>query len=86
MDDEMLSYMIYTSGSTGKPKGVMLTNKNLVNFVDDDEKNHEILGYTRRGHVSLAIAALTFDFSIMEEFVPIANGMTVVLAITRWMS
>ncbi|MCR4762043.1 MAG: amino acid adenylation domain-containing protein [Lachnospiraceae bacterium] len=77
---DALAYVIYTSGSTGKPKGVMLTNKNLVNFVDDDEKNHEILGYTKRGHVSLAIAALTFDFSIMEEFVPLANGMTVVLA------
>ncbi len=77
---DALAYVIYTSGSTGKPKGVMLTNKNLVNFVDDNEKNHEILGYTRRGHVSLAIAALTFDFSIMEEFVPLANGMTVVLA------
>ena len=77
---DSLAYVIYTSGSTGKPKGVMLTNRNLVNFVDDNEKNHEILGYTRRGHVSLAIAALTFDFSIMEEFVPLANGMTVVLA------
>ncbi|MDO4538958.1 MAG: AMP-binding protein, partial [Coriobacteriales bacterium] len=59
---------------------VMLTNKNLVNFVDDDDKNHEICGYTRRGTVSLAIAALTFDFAIMEEFVPLANGLTVVLA------
>nr|MCR5602962.1 amino acid adenylation domain-containing protein [Lachnospiraceae bacterium] len=77
---ESLAYVIYTSGSTGRPKGVMLTNKNLVNFVDDNEKNHEIQGYTKRGHVSLAIAALTFDFSIMEEFVPIANGLTVVLA------
>ncbi|MBR3226726.1 MAG: amino acid adenylation domain-containing protein [Atopobiaceae bacterium] len=77
---ENLAYTIYTSGSTGRPKGVMLTNKNLVNFVDDDEKNHEILGYTQRGHASLAIAALTFDFAIMEEFVPLANGLTVVLA------
>ena len=77
---EALAYVIYTSGSTGTPKGVMITNKNLVNFVDDNEKNHEIRGYTRFGHVSLAVAALTFDFSIMEEFVPLANGLTVVLA------
>ena len=80
LDWEALCYVIYTSGSTGKPKGVMLTNHNLVNFVDDDAKNREIQGYTTLGHVSLAIAALTFDFAIMEEFVPIANGMTVVLA------
>ncbi|WP_294213093.1 amino acid adenylation domain-containing protein [Pseudobutyrivibrio sp.] len=77
---DALAYVIYTSGSTGTPKGVMLTNKNLVNFVDDNEKNHEIRGYTQYGHTSLAIAALTFDFSVMEEFVPLANGMTVVLA------
>ena len=77
---EALAYVIYTSGSTGRPKGVMLTNKNLVNFADDNDKNHEIRGYTAYAHRSLAIAALTFDFSIMEEFVPLANGMTVVLA------
>ena len=58
----------------------MLTNKNLVNFATANEKNREILGYTEKGSVSLAIAALTFDFAIMEEFVPLANGMTVVLA------
>ncbi|MBO7673820.1 MAG: AMP-binding protein, partial [Atopobiaceae bacterium] len=80
VDPHDLAYVIYTSGSTGRPKGVMIENHNLVNFVDDDDKNHEILGYTRRGHVSLAIAALTFDFAIMEEFVPLANGLTVVLA------
>lgn len=78
--NEALAYVIYTSGSTGQPKGVMLTNKNLVNFVDDNEKNHEIQGYIKNAHVSLAIAALTFDFSIMEEFLPIANGLTAVLA------
>ena len=75
-----LCYCIYTSGSTGKPKGVMLSQKNLVNFVDANPKNHEILGYTERGHVSLAQAAFTFDVSVMEEFIPLANGMTICMA------
>ncbi len=77
---DALAYCIYTSGSTGKPKGVMLTNHNLVNFVDDNPKNHEILGYTQRGKVSLALAAITFDVSIMEEFIPLAHGLTICMA------
>ena len=77
---DALAYCIYTSGSTGKPKGVMLTNHNLVNFVDANPKNHEILGYTERGKVSLALAAITFDVSIMEEFIPLAHGLTVCMA------
>ena len=31
---EDLLYVIYTSGSTGKPKGVMITNQNVVNYID----------------------------------------------------
>lgn len=77
---EDLCYCIYTSGSTGNPKGVMLSQMNLVNFVDANPKNHEILGYTQRGHVSLAQAAFTFDVSVMEEFIPLANGMTICMA------
>ena len=72
-----LAYCIFTSGSTGKPKGVMLTQGNLVNFVDANAKNPEILGYTERGHVSLALAAITFDVSIMEEFIPLSHGLTI---------
>lgn len=75
-----LAYCIFTSGSTGRPKGVMLTQGNLVNFLDDNEKNREILGYTERGHVSLALAAITFDVSIMEEFIPLAHGLTICMA------
>ncbi|MBO7663673.1 MAG: amino acid adenylation domain-containing protein, partial [Clostridia bacterium] len=77
---EALAYVIYTSGSTGKPKGVMLTQKNLVNYADDNGKNYETLTYTEKGTVSAAIAAFTFDVSITEEFVPFAHGMTNVLA------
>ena len=77
---DALAYSIFTSGSTGKPKGVMLTQGNLVNFVNANPKNKEILGYTERAHVSLALAAITFDVSIMEEFIPLANGMTICMA------
>ncbi len=75
-----LAYCIFTSGSTGRPKGVMLTQGNLLNFLDANEKNPEILGYTERGHVSLAIAAITFDVSIMEEFIPLSHGLTICMA------
>ena len=79
--NDALAYCIYTSGSTGKPKGVMLTQKNLVNFVDANPKNREILGYTDKGgSVSLALAAMTFDLSIMEEFIPLAHGLTICMA------
>ena len=71
-----LAYCIFTSG---KPKGVMLTQGNLVNFVEANEKNPEILGYTERGHVSLALAAITFDVSVMEEFIPLSHGMTIAM-------
>lgn len=74
------AYTIFTSGSTGKPKGVMLTQKNLVNFLNANPKNPEILGFTQRGHVSLALAAITFDVSVMEEFIPLAHGMTICMA------
>lgn len=75
-----LCYCIYTSGSTGKPKGVMIEHGNLANFVNPNEKNHETLGYTERAHSCLALAAITFDVSIMEEFIPLTNGLTIVMA------
>ncbi len=78
--EDALAYCIYTSGSTGKPKGVMLTQRNLVNFVDNNPKNHEILGYIEKGSVSLALASITFDVSIMEEFIPLAHGLTICMA------
>lgn len=77
---EALAYCIYTSGSTGKPKGVMLTQGNLVNFVDNNPKNHEVLGYIQRGKVSLALASIAFDVSIMEEFIPLSHGLTICMA------
>ena len=77
---EDLAYVIYTSGSTGKPKGVMIEQHSLSNYVQRDEKSIEIMHYAREGRVALAMAAFSFDVSIVEEFVPLANGCTVCIA------
>ena len=68
-----LCYCIYTSGSTGKPKGVMIEHLNLANFVNPNPKNAETYGYVSRGSVSLSMAAMTFDVSVLEEFIPLTN-------------
>ena len=75
-----LCYCIYTSGSTGKPKGVMIEHINLANFVNPDPRNGETYGYVSRGSVSLSMAAMTFDVSVLEEFLPLTNGLTAVIA------
>ncbi|MGN0669605.1 MAG: amino acid adenylation domain-containing protein [Oscillospiraceae bacterium] len=75
-----LAYCIYTSGSTGKPKGVMIEHANLCNFVDANEKNDETKNLVYPEKVMLAVAAISFDFSIMESFIPLSNGMTVCMA------
>ena len=75
-----LAYCIYTSGSTGRPKGVLIEQGNLANYVQRDEKSIEIMHYASPGMVSLAMAAFSFDVSIVEQFVPLCNGNTVCMA------
>lgn len=75
-----LAYCLYTSGSTGRPKGVLIEHGNLCNFVNSNPINTEIRNYTDHGTVSLALAAITFDVSVMEEFIPLCNGMTICMA------
>ncbi len=80
IDVSALAYCLYTSGSTGKPKGVMIEHRNLCNFVNANLRNIEITNYTDNASVSLALAAITFDVSVMEEFIPLCNGLTVCMA------
>ena len=80
IEEHDLCYCIYTSGSTGKPKGVMIEHINLANFVNPNPKNAETYGYVSRGSVSLSMAAMTFDVSVLEEFIPFTNGLTAVIA------
>ena len=77
---DSLAYIIYTSGSTGTPKGVMIEHRNLCNFVDANPKNHETVNFVSYGKTALSVAAISFDFSLMEIHIPLCNGMTVCMA------
>ena len=75
-----LAYCIYTSGSTGKPKGVMIEHRNLCNFVNANERNMETLEFVNGGQNVLALASISFDVSIMELHITLANGRTLIMA------
>ena len=75
-----LAYCIYTSGSTGRPKGVMIEHSNIANYVNRNQRSVEIMHYAGEGRISLALASFSFDVSVVEEFVPLCNGHTVVIA------
>jgi len=70
-----LAYILYTSGSTGKPKGVMLSHRNAVSFVDwcsEVFEPHEADRFSSH-------APFHFDLSILDLFVSIKHGATLVL-------
>ncbi len=80
INPEQLAYCIFTSGSTGNPKGVMIEHRNLLSFIDNHEKNIITHFYLDNTNVMLALAAITFDVSVLEEFIPLYYGKTVVMA------
>lgn len=75
-----LAYCIYTSGSTGKPKGVMIEHRNLMNMLAYHERNILAKDYVDNTSVFLALAAITFDVSIIEEMMPLYHGQSVAMA------
>ena len=72
---EDLIYVIYTSGSTGVPKGVMVTHKNVVNLVYAIKA---LADYDKK--TVLSKTTVTFDVFMLESFVPLLNGCTVILS------
>lgn len=71
-----LTYIIYTSGSTGKPKGVVLQHRNVVNFLRTMQEEPGL----DENDVLLAVTTLSFDISVLELFLPLITGATVVMA------
>lgn len=80
MNRNSLAYCIYTSGTTGRPKGVIIEHGNIANYVHRNPKSIEIMNYAEPGRVCLALASFSFDVSVVEEFVPLCNGNSVVIA------
>lgn len=70
-----VAYILYTSGSTGKPKGVIHTHDSALSFVDWCSATLEPVEEDRFS----SHAPFHFDLSILDLYVPLKHGATVVL-------
>jgi L-proline---[L-prolyl-carrier protein] ligase len=74
-DPSRLAYILYTSGSTGRPKGVMLSHGNAACFIDwcsdviEPNENDRFSSH----------APFHFDLSILDIYVSLKHGATLVL-------
>ncbi|RZK61496.1 MAG: non-ribosomal peptide synthetase, partial [Hymenobacter sp.] len=71
-----LCYLLYTSGSTGQPKGVAVTHRNVVNLLTSLRREPGLTATDRL----LAITTISFDIAVLELFLPLLCGGTVILA------
>lgn len=73
---DQLAYVIFTSGSTGVPKGVEVSQGALHNFLKAVSEKPGLKEDDRL----LAITTLAFDISLLELFLPLTVGATLVIA------
>ncbi|MDQ2956500.1 MAG: amino acid adenylation domain-containing protein [Actinomycetota bacterium] len=71
-----VAYVIYTSGSTGRPKGVVVEHRHALNF---------LLGMIEHWNIGPGdrvqqFASLNFDVSVMDMFMTVLSGATLILA------
>ena len=74
-NNEDIFSVIYTSGSTGIPKGVALKRKGVINLLHCYEK----FLYTTTCENFLSMSSIAFDMFIVENFVSLLAGKTVIL-------
>ncbi|MDT5116098.1 MAG: mycobactin phenyloxazoline synthetase [Mycobacterium sp.] len=75
VDPADLAYVLFTSGSTGEPKGVEVTHDAVMNTVEFIGRHFEI-GPTDR---CLALSTLEGDISVMDLFVTLRTGGSIVV-------
>lgn len=68
-NSEDLAYIMYTSGSTGEPKGVMVSNKNVVRLV----KNQNYIKFNEHERI-LQTGSIVFDACTFEIWGSLLNG------------
>ena len=73
--DRSLAYVMFTSGSTGRPKGVEVEHRNVVNLLLAAQRAFEFDARDRY----LAVSTLSFDISVVEVFLPLICGASLVL-------
>ena len=74
-DSADLAYMLFTSGSTGEPKGVEVTHDASMNTVEFIGQHFEIGPADR----CLALSTLEGDISVMDIFVTLRTGGSIVV-------
>ncbi|MFZ4789681.1 MAG: amino acid adenylation domain-containing protein [Candidatus Competibacteraceae bacterium] len=72
---DTLAYIIHTSGSTGQPKGVMIEHSSVVRLA---LATVPALDFAEDGIGSL-IASMNFDASVLELFLCLLTGRTLVI-------
>lgn len=72
-------YVLFTSGSTGVPKGVEILHRNVINIVENNAKNMYQQAMVQNGNMVLANTIFTFDISVLEIFMSLLNGISIVL-------
>ncbi|MEV0370842.1 non-ribosomal peptide synthase/polyketide synthase [Streptomyces sp. NPDC050636] len=70
------AYVLYTSGSTGRPKGVVVPHGALRNFLWSMRTQTGLSSSDRL----LAVTTFGFDISLLEVFLPLVVGASVVVA------
>lgn len=73
---ESPAYILYTSGSTGRPKGVEIPHRAAVNFL----RSMQVEPGLRAEDRLLAVTTLSFDISLLEIFLPLLTGASLVIA------
>lgn len=75
LSSDLPAYVIYTSGSTGVPKGVTVQHSAVINLLQSMAETPGLCAQDRM----LAITTLSFDIHVLEIWLPLSVGASVVI-------